>query len=230
MNVRLDQHALVLERMADDLRIMGYEVAAELAVGMASAFRSQLPQSESPIAWTLKMWGALRTSRPPDAEQWSSMLLFAAGSTLTGRSDALKQLLFGLAAGIEGRNVPPSESSPAWRMGMKAVLECRGAKQGDTQLVVQIDPDPIEESSPRREAPPLIEPIEENTTEFDENTTPFNDNLVDDKTTPWIGKPVPPPRIPEPDACRPRRNSKAPANEEDLTKPKNLRQQTTKIK
>jgi hypothetical protein len=242
LNVRLDVLAVALDRVEEDLRSLGYDAGADILLGMIAAFKSELPRTESQIAWSVKLWAAARNSRPPDAEQWASMLLFAAASALTGRSEAMKHMLFGIAQGLEGKTIAPSDSSPAWRMGLKAVHECRGHKIGDTQLVVQIDPDPIE-SEPEVVSPPLIEriepsePIEENTTPFDENTTPF-----EDKTTPWIprvvapamraamkamGMPTP---SPEPDTPVARRPSKAPANEEDLTKPKNLRAATTKLK
>jgi hypothetical protein len=161
-----------LEIIASEREKRGLSLGAAIFSAGAVALRDEQPLDGSAVIRTAYAW-FVAERQIPNEDEWAAELVRAASTVKAFRSITTANFLLGVAAGLRGETLAPADASSAWRMGLKAVLECERGRAGLTQLVVAADTEPDRssttdlENEPTRPhvaadpaPPPLLPPLE----------------------------------------------------------------------
>lgn len=154
-----------LELIAVEHDRKGRCLGAAILAAAAIAQRDEQPTDGSAIVRTAHAWFLSGREIPRD-DEWTAELVRSAATVAAFRSIPTSDFLMGVSAGLRGDTIAPSDASPTYRMGLRAVLDCERGRAGLTQLVLAADTEPDRGSDldgaptrPHAAAEPLPPPL-----------------------------------------------------------------------
>lgn len=130
-----------LELIAADQETKGRGLGAALMKAASIAHSDEPPTDGSAIIRIAHAWFVAEREIPRD-DEWAAELVRSAAAVAAFRSIPTSDFLLGVSAGLRGDTIAPTDASPTYRMGLRAVLDCERGRAGMTQLIVAADTEP----------------------------------------------------------------------------------------